>query len=133
MQATIARVGRASWRAHRRIACSLRGGRKLALCDGAVVGAARRAARRAASMHAAMDPAEAAAMRAALAQWAEAELAPHVCEWDEAEEIPRSVYEAAGAVGLLGAGYPAHLGGTPMPLSLTVRAQARGWRCIHVR
>ena len=119
MQTTIARVGRASWRAHRRIACSLRGGRKLALCDGAVVGAARRAA----SMHAAMDPDEAAAMRAALAQWAEAELAPHVCEWDEAEEIPRSVYEAAGAVGLLGAGYPAHLGGTPMPLSLTVRAQ----------
>ena len=41
------------------------------------------------------------------------EVAPHVQDWEEAGEIPRPLYQRAAELGLLGLGYPEHLGGTP--------------------
>lgn len=41
------------------------------------------------------------------------ELAPHVNVWDEAGQFPRSVYQRAADIGLLGLGYPENYGGTP--------------------
>ncbi|MCB4363663.1 acyl-CoA dehydrogenase family protein [Hydrogenophaga taeniospiralis] len=42
-------------------------------------------------------------------------IAPHVSAWDEAGEFPRALYTQAADLGLLGLGYPEHLGGTPAP------------------
>jgi acyl-CoA dehydrogenase len=39
------------------------------------------------------------------------EITPFVHEWDEAKRFPRELYEAAGAVGMLGAGFPEQYGG----------------------
>jgi acyl-CoA dehydrogenase len=44
-------------------------------------------------------------------------IAPHVTAWDEAGEFPRGIYHQAAELGLLGLGYPEHLGGTPAPWS----------------
>lgn len=40
---------------------------------------------------------------------------PNVDAWDAAGEIPRGLYREAADLGLLGLGYPEHLGGTPAP------------------
>ncbi len=40
---------------------------------------------------------------------------PHLDAWEAAGEIPRDLYREAAALGLLGLGYPEHLGGTPAP------------------
>ena len=45
-------------------------------------------------------------------------IAPYVGGWDEAGEFPRDLYREAAALGLLGMGYPEHLGGTPAPYAL---------------
>ncbi len=42
-------------------------------------------------------------------------IAPHVTAWDEAGEVPRALHLQAAELGLLGLGYPEHLGGTPAP------------------
>ena len=42
-------------------------------------------------------------------------IAPHVPAWEEAGELPRSLHRQAAELGLLGLGYPEHLGGTPAP------------------
>ena len=54
------------------------------------------------------------AWRDSLRKFIEAEIMPHVNEWDEAGEFPRSLYKKAAAVGLIGMGYPAEYGGTPV-------------------
>lgn len=46
-------------------------------------------------------------------RFAEQEIAPRVNEWEEAGSFPRSLYEKAGALGLLGLGFPAEYGGSP--------------------
>lgn len=38
-------------------------------------------------------------------------IAPHVREWEEAGTFPRELYQRAGEAGILGLGYPDHLGG----------------------
>jgi citronellyl-CoA dehydrogenase len=43
--------------------------------------------------------------------FAETEILPHVEEWEEAELFPKSVFEKAGELGILGAHYPEELGG----------------------
>jgi acyl-CoA dehydrogenase len=48
------------------------------------------------------------------------EIAPHVSAWDEAGGFPRSLYQRAAAIGLLGIGYPEALGGTPADLFHTI-------------
>jgi len=45
------------------------------------------------------------------------EIAPYVNEWDEAQAFPRELYRKAAAIGLLGIGYPEHLGGSEVDLS----------------
>ena len=40
---------------------------------------------------------------------------PNVDAWEAAGEIPRGLYREAAELGLLGLGYPEHLGGTPAP------------------
>ena len=54
------------------------------------------------------------AWRATLRKFIEAEIMPHVNEWDEAGEFPRELYRKAATVGLIGIGYPAEYGGTPV-------------------
>jgi len=54
--------------------------------------------------------------RAALRDWVAREISPHASAWDEAEGFPRSLYQRAAEIGLLGLGYPEALGGTPADL-----------------
>ncbi len=44
-------------------------------------------------------------------------IAPNVAAWEDAGELPRSLHRQAADIGLLGLGYPEHLGGTPAPWS----------------
>jgi acyl-CoA dehydrogenase len=48
-----------------------------------------------------------------LTRFSKREIEPHIHAWDEAGEFPRSLYLKAAAIGLLGMGYPEHLGGSP--------------------
>jgi len=57
--------------------------------------------------------AEHEAFRDTVRAFAEREIAPHAAEWDEAGTFPRALYTKAGALGLLGIGYPEEFGGTP--------------------
>lgn len=52
-------------------------------------------------------------IREAVRAFVEGEILPHADAWDEAGAFPRALYLKAGAVGLLGLGYPEALGGTP--------------------
>lgn len=60
-----------------------------------------------------MDAASLDDFRAGVRRFVARELGPHVDAWDEAGEFPRDLYRRAAAAGLLGLGYPEHLGGTP--------------------
>jgi len=48
-----------------------------------------------------------------LTRFAKREIEPHIHAWDEAGEFPRSLYLRVAELGLLGMGYPEHLGGSP--------------------
>ena len=48
-------------------------------------------------------------------RFAKRAIVPHVAVWEEAGQIDRALYTEAAQLGLLGLGYPAHLGGTPAP------------------
>ncbi|MGS5085270.1 acyl-CoA dehydrogenase family protein [Hydrogenophaga sp. A37] len=48
-------------------------------------------------------------------RFASEQVRPHVDAWDTACEFPRALYRQAAELGLLGLGYPEHLGGTPAP------------------
>ena len=62
--------------------------------------------------HAARDT-----FRASVRRFVEREIAPNVDAWDEAGSFPRELYAKAAAAGLIGLGYPEHLGGTPAGLA----------------
>lgn len=51
------------------------------------------------------------ALRKTVRAFAEREILPHVDEWERSGELPRSLQEAAGAAGLLGAQAPESVGG----------------------
>jgi butyryl-CoA dehydrogenase len=57
------------------------------------------------------------AFRASVRRFVEREIAPHVDAWDEASSFPRELYVKAADAGLIGLGYPEHLGGTPAPMA----------------
>jgi acyl-CoA dehydrogenase len=68
---------------------------------------------------------ERAAISDLVERFARTEISPHVTAWDEAGEFPRSLYQRAAELGLLGIGYPQSLGGgdedghpTPMAVKL---------------
>ncbi|CAM5732136.1 acyl-CoA dehydrogenase family protein [Mycolicibacterium aubagnense] len=50
-------------------------------------------------------------LRKTVRAFAEREILPHVDEWERSGELPRSLHEAAGAAGLLGAQAPESVGG----------------------
>jgi acyl-CoA dehydrogenase len=54
-----------------------------------------------------------AALTDTLTRFSKREIEPHIHAWDEAGEFPRSLYLKAAEIGLLGMGYPEHLGGSP--------------------
>jgi len=62
------------------------------------------------------------AFRAGIRDFVSHEIAPFVAAWDEAASFPRELYVRAAAVGLLGVGYPEHLGGTPADLFFSIAA-----------
>jgi len=49
--------------------------------------------------------------RRTVRQFCEKELAPHVAEWERDELFPNWVFKRAGELGILGAHYPADVGG----------------------
>ena len=46
------------------------------------------------------------------------ELAPHIHAWDEAGTFPRSVYQRAAQLGLIGMGFDESLGGSPASMAM---------------
>ena len=50
-------------------------------------------------------------LRKTVAEFADAEIAPHVLEWDENQTFPLNVIKKAGELGLMGAIFPEDLGG----------------------
>ena len=68
-------------------------------------------------------------MRAAVRAWVEAELRPHAAAWEAAREFPRSVYESAGAAGLLGWKYGPEWGGSGPDLLADVVVSEELARC----
>jgi acyl-CoA dehydrogenase len=46
-------------------------------------------------------------------RFVEKEIEPFAHEWDEAGEFPRTLYEKAARIGLLGLGFPEEYGGVP--------------------
>ncbi len=56
---------------------------------------------------------ERAALQATLRRFVDRELLPHIEAWEEAGEFPRDLYLRAGALGLLGMGFPEEYGGGP--------------------
>ncbi len=63
------------------------------------------------------DPTITAADREALRdlcrRFVSQEITPHIDAWEAAREFPRALYARAGALGLLGLGFPEEYGGTP--------------------
>lgn len=53
------------------------------------------------------------AVQDAVRRFVEREIVPHANDWDEAGSFPRELYRTAGALGILGLGWPAEHGGTP--------------------
>ncbi|WP_243614371.1 acyl-CoA dehydrogenase family protein [Shimia aestuarii] len=51
-------------------------------------------------------------VRDAARRFVEREVKPYVDDWEEAGHFPRDLYEKAGALGLLGIGYPEDIGGS---------------------
>ena len=62
------------------------------------------------------------AFRQVLRRFVETEIEPHAHRWDEAGEFPRELYEKAGAIGLLGLGFPEEHGGVPGDAFLAIIA-----------
>ena len=52
------------------------------------------------------------ALRKTVRDFVEREVLPHVDEWERSGELPRELHRTAGAAGLLGAGFPEHVGGS---------------------
>jgi acyl-CoA dehydrogenase len=53
------------------------------------------------------------AVQDAVRRFVEREIVPFAAEWDEAGGFPRELYRSAGALGILGLGWPEEYGGTP--------------------
>jgi len=66
----------------------------------------------------AFTPEDRTALLDTVQRFAREAIAPHVNDWDAAGQFPRALYTQAAQLGLLGLGYPEHLGGTPAPWSV---------------
>ena len=61
------------------------------------------------------DDADLQALTDTVRRFAIERVRPQLDAWEAAGEIPRDLYRTAADLGLLGLGYPEHLGGTPAP------------------
>ncbi len=61
------------------------------------------------------DAADQQALTDTVRRFALERIRPQLDAWEAAGEIPRALYREAAEIGLLGLGYPEHLGGTPAP------------------
>ena len=61
-------------------------------------------------LHPSLTP-DHSAFRDTVRRFVREEIAPHVNEWDEAETFPRTLYQRASAIGLLGLGFDEAYGG----------------------
>jgi len=61
------------------------------------------------------DAADLQALTDTVRRFALERVRPQLDSWEAAGEIPRGLYREAADLGLLGLGYPEHLGGTPAP------------------
>lgn len=52
-------------------------------------------------------------VRKSVREFVKKEVLPHIEDWEEQGGFPRSIFEKAGDVGILGIGYPEAYGGTP--------------------
>lgn len=57
------------------------------------------------------------------------EIMPNVAQWETDGELPRSLYEKAGAAGILAIGYPENIGGTGDDIFSKVAASEEIMRC----
>jgi acyl-CoA dehydrogenase len=64
-----------------------------------------------------LDEAELQALLDTVRRFAAERVRPNLDAWEAAGEIPRGLYGDAAQLGLLGLGYPEHLGGTPRQLA----------------
>ncbi len=62
------------------------------------------------------------AFAAQVRSFVQRELTPNADAWDEAGSFPRELYQRAAQLGLLGLGFPEHLGGTPGDLFFRLAA-----------
>ncbi|MGV3573038.1 MAG: acyl-CoA dehydrogenase family protein [Ramlibacter sp.] len=69
-------------------------------------------------MNHAFDNDEIQALAGSVRRFMNERVVPHVQQWEDAGEFPRGLYREAGALGLLGLGYPDELEGTPAPHAL---------------
>lgn len=65
------------------------------------------------------DAAEVAALCATVRRFVQREVEPHLAAWEQAGQLPRALYRQAGAIGLLGLGFPTEDGGTPCRAATT--------------
>ena len=64
------------------------------------------------------SPEELEAFRDQVRRFVARDLEAHVDDWEEAGELPREIYLKAGALGILGLGYPEEYGGTPASMAM---------------
>jgi acyl-CoA dehydrogenase len=50
-------------------------------------------------------------LRATVRKFTEQEVVPHLSDWERAGELPRELHRTAAKIGLLGIGFPEHVGG----------------------
>lgn len=50
-------------------------------------------------------------LRATVRKFTEQEVVPHLSDWERAGELPRELHRVAAKIGLLGIGFPGHVGG----------------------
>lgn len=68
-------------------------------------------------------------VRQSVRKFVQQEVTPFVEAWEEAGEIPRAIYEKAGAAGLLGIGYPEELGGSGFDIFTKIAATEEVMGC----
>ncbi|WP_447006904.1 acyl-CoA dehydrogenase family protein [Saccharothrix isguenensis] len=59
-------------------------------------------------------------LRATVRKFTEQEVVPHLSDWERAGELPRRLHRTAAEIGLLGIGFPEHVGGAGGDLVDTV-------------
>ena len=75
------------------------------------------------SAHDAWATPERRALRALVADFTEREIVPHLERWEDDGELPRSLHQRAGALGLLELGFPATVGGAGEHLDAALVAE----------